>query len=162
MRTPLLVSKIEVNRKDGRAAKYGLDLIRLDTDHWKSWVHERLRWPDDQIGGWHVFNGVDDDYCHQLVSEARLKQPTGRVEWIQRSRDNHFLDIEAMQAAAGYLLNVQRIPLQNAQTRTRDGAAAKPEPPPEVLSPSEAPPVPTAHHPGRKYRRIVRSSYLGY
>ena len=52
MRTPLLISKIEVRRKDGRAAKYGLDLVRLDTDHWKSWVHERLRWPEDHVGGW--------------------------------------------------------------------------------------------------------------
>jgi phage terminase large subunit GpA-like protein len=160
MRTPLLISKIEVNRKDGRAAKYGLDLVRLDTDHWKSWVHERLRWPADQIGGWHVFNGVDDDYCHQIVSEARLKQPTGRVEWVQRSRDNHFLDVEAMQAAAGYLLNVQRIPLQKPQISTRGGATAKTEPPPEIIGAPEAPPVPTAH--GPKPRRIVRSTYLGY
>jgi phage terminase large subunit GpA-like protein len=157
MRTPLLISKIEVSRKDGRAAKFGLDLVRLDTDHWKSWVHERLRWPPDQVGGWHVFNGIDDDYCHQIVSEARLKLPTGRVEWVQRSRSNHFLDVESMLAAAGYLLNVQRIPLQKAEIGTRGGAAANPVSPPEV---TEAPPVPTAH--GRKHRRIVRSTYLGY
>jgi phage terminase large subunit GpA-like protein len=160
MRTPLLISKIEVNRKDGRAAKYGLDLVRLDTDHWKSWVHERLRWPADQIGGWHVFNGIDDDYCHQIVSEARLKLPTGRVEWVQRSRDNHFLDVEAMQAAAGYLLNVQRIPLQKAKISPTGSVAARPEPPPEVTGASQAPPIPTAH--GRKSRRIFRSAYLGY
>ena len=121
MRTPLVISKIEVSRKDGKAAKFGLDLVRLDTDHWKSWVHERLRWPDDQIGGWHVFRGLDDDYCHQLVSEARLKKPTGQVEWVQRSRDNHFFDCEAMQAAAGYLLNVQRIPLQKVHSDRATG-----------------------------------------
>jgi phage terminase large subunit GpA-like protein len=158
MRTPLLLSKIEVSRKDGRAAKYGLDLVRLDTDHWKSWVHERLRWPDDQIGGWHVFKGVDDDYCHQLVSEARLKQPTGRVEWVQRSRDNHFFDCEAMQAAAGYLLNVQRIPLQKAKDRSTGGVGAPPETQAKVET--EPPPVPPAHSRGRR-RRIIRSSYLG-
>jgi phage terminase large subunit GpA-like protein len=157
MRTPLLFSKIEVNRKDGRAAKFGLDLVRLDTDHWKSWVHERLRWPDDHIGGWHVFNGVDDDYCHQIVSEARLKNPTGKVEWVQRSRDNHFFDCEAMSAAAGYLLNVQRIPLQNRPPRTKDGVGPRPETLSEVV---EAPPVPTAPA-RRRGRRIIRSNYLG-
>ena len=119
MRTPLMFSKIEVRRKDGRAAKFGLDLCRLDTDHWKCWVHERLGGPIDHVGGWHVFKGVDDDYCHQIVSEARMKLPTGKVEWVQRSRDNHFFDCEAMQAAAGYLLNVQRIPLPTrVQKRT--------------------------------------------
>ncbi|MCD9821191.1 terminase gpA endonuclease subunit [Bradyrhizobium japonicum] len=161
MRTPLIFSKIEVSRKDGRAAKYGLELVRLDTDHWKSWVHERLRWPEDHIGGWHVFKGVDDDYCHQLVSEARLKQPTGRIEWVQRSRDNHFFDCEAMQAAAGYLLNVQRIPLQKSHDRNKDGVGTQPETPSEVVSAPEAPPAPPALTRGRRIRRIVRSSYLG-
>jgi phage terminase large subunit GpA-like protein len=177
MRTPLVFSKIEVSRKDGKAAKYGLDLVRLDTDHWKSWVHERLRWPPDHIGGWHVFNGVDDDYCHQLVSEARLKQQSGKVEWVQRSRDNHFFDCEAMQAAAGYLLNVQRIPLRKLkegavvagplpkpQDGTRDSVGRQPETPPEVFTPPIEAPIPSpvvARSGGRRGRRIIRSSYLG-
>ncbi len=175
MRTPLIFSKIEVSRKDGKAAKYGLDLVRLDTDHWKSWVHERLRWPPDHIGGWHVFNGVDDDYCHQLVSEARLKQQSGKVEWVQRSRDNHFFDCEAMQAAAGYLLNVQRIPLKKLKESvvvggealpkpedgTRDSVGRQPETPPEVFSQPDAPiPSPAIARAGRRGRRIIRSNYL--
>jgi len=159
MRTPLIFSKIEVSRKDGRAAKFGLDLVRLDTDHWKSWVHERLRWPEDRTGAWYLFRGVDDDYCHQIVSEARLKQPTGKVEWVQRSRDNHFFDCEAMQAAAGYLLNVQRIPLQKNDKGTTGVVGRKPETPPEVVAAAEVPsPNPPRGH-GR--RRIIRSNYLG-
>jgi phage terminase large subunit GpA-like protein len=166
MRTPLVFSKIDVSRKDGKAAKHGLDLVRLDTDHWKCWVHERLRWPDDHVGGWHVFKGIDDDYCKQLVSEARLKQPTGRVEWVQRSRDNHFLDCEAMAAAAGYLLNVQRIPLQNKKTGTMDGVGREPSTPPEVVVPQpNNPPMPPPPQPvatqARRVRRIIRSNYLG-
>jgi phage terminase large subunit GpA-like protein len=170
MRTPLIFSKIEVNRKDGRAAKFGLDLVRLDPDHWKSWVHERLRWPEDHIGGWHVFKGVDDDYCHQLVSEARMKLPTGRAEWVQRSKDNHFLDVEAQLAAAGYLLNVQRIPLQNKASRNKEDSGKKPETELEASStpPDEAPPRPPPPaasppmvHLRRRTRRIIRSNYLG-
>ena len=162
MRMPLVLSKIEVSRKDGRAAKYGLDLVRLDTDHWKSWVHERLRWPEDEIGGWHLFRNVDDDYCHQLVSEARLKHPTGKVEWVQRSRANHFFDCEAMQAAAGYLLNVQRIPLQNKGSASKEGGGRKPSTPPEVsLSSVSPPPVPPTLSRDGGSRRVVRSPYLG-
>jgi len=157
MRTPLIFSKIEVNRKDGRAAKFGLDLVRLDTDHWKSWVHERLRWPEDKIGGWHVFRDIDDDYCHQLVSEARLKQPTGRIEWVQRSRHNHFFDCEAMQAAAGYLLNVQRIPLQNRSQSPKEEIGRQPATPSEdQFTPSQA-----QHQARIPRRRVIRSSYLG-
>lgn len=162
MRTPLIFSKIEISRKDGKAAKFGLDLVRLDTDHWKSWVHERLRWPEEHTGAWRVFKGVDDDYCHQLVSEARLKQPTGKVEWVQRSRDNHFFDCEAMQAAAGYLLNVQRIPLPNKPAATKGSGGTQPETQPEVApAPQATPSPPIMQQVMRRARRIIRSNYLG-
>ena len=151
-----------VARMASAYAKYGLDLVRLDTDHWKSWVHERLRWPEDHVGGWHIFRGVDDDYCHQLVSEARLKKPSGKVEWVQRSRDNHFFDAEAMQAAAGYLLNVQRIPLQNKPKPIKDGTGTQPETPVEVtISPEAQPAPPPVVQRARGVRRIIRSNYLG-
>ena len=108
MRVPLTVSRIEVAR-NGKTAAYGLELVRLDTDHWKSWVHERVRWPEDQPGAWHLPIDTDDDFCKQIVSEARLKLASGRVKWDARGRDNHYLDCEAMQAAAGYMLNAQRL-----------------------------------------------------
>lgn len=107
-RIPLVASKIEVTTK-GKAAKYGLDLLLLDTDHWKSWVHERIRWPGDQPGAWHLPHDIDDDYCRQIIAEARVRRPSGRHQWVQRSKENHFLDLEAMQAAAAYLLNFQRV-----------------------------------------------------
>jgi hypothetical protein len=120
-----------------------------------------LRWPDDQIGGWHVFRGVDDDYCHQLVSEARLKLPTGRAEWVQRSRHNHFFDCEAMLAACGYLLNVQRIPLPSHANKPKETVGRKPATPTEV-TPTEAQQlVPSSLARGKRVRRIIRSSYLG-
>ena len=109
MLRPLVQSKIEVTRQ-GSAAKYGLDLIRLDTDHWKSFVHERMVWPADQIGAWHIHQDVTEDYCRQLVAEARVLTPSKlKPQWIERSRENHFLDAEAMAAAAAYMLNVQNL-----------------------------------------------------
>jgi phage terminase large subunit GpA-like protein len=136
MRLPLVVSKIEVTTA-GKAAKYGLDLVRLDPDHWKSWVHEKVRWPSDQPGAWHLPIDVSDDYCAQIVSEARMRKPSGGASWIRKSRENHFLDCEAMAGAAGYLLGVARITDEQvaAAIAERDieakAADAPPRPAPE-------------------------------
>jgi phage terminase large subunit GpA-like protein len=108
MRVPIIKSKIEVTRH-GAAAKWSLELIRLDTDHFKSWVHERVRWPDDQPGAWHLTSDASDDYCKQIIAEARMRLTSGKVRWVERSKENHYLDCEAMQAAAAHLLNVARI-----------------------------------------------------
>lgn len=106
--TPIRRSKIEVNPLGG-AAKYGLELFHLDSDYFKGWVHERIRWPVEQPGAWYLHEGADEAYARQIVSEARLKGPSGKPVWVRRSRDNHFLDCEALAAAAGYFLNVHRI-----------------------------------------------------
>lgn len=105
---PLVKSSIEVTQQGGRS-KYGLELIRLDSDHWKSFVHERLAWPPDQPGAWHINENATDDYLKQLVAEARTVGPSGKPVWVERSRENHYLDCEAMAAAAGYMLNVQHL-----------------------------------------------------
>jgi phage terminase large subunit GpA-like protein len=134
---PLVKSKIEV-QADGSAKKYGLELIRLDTDHWKSFVHERLKWPRDQQGAWHLHNEVTEDYCRQLVAEARIVLPTGKPQWIERSRENHFLDAEAMAAAAGYLLNVQHLRGGASPSPAEQGASAP------AAAPTSAPALPPA------------------
>ena len=85
--------------------------MRLDTDFWKQRLHERLSWPEEQAGGFLLASDATDDYCKQLVSEVRKTSPSGAPQWIMVSRRNHFLDVEAMQEAAGHLLNVQKIPL---------------------------------------------------
>jgi len=121
--TPLVKRKIEVTQQ-GTQAKYGLDLIRLDSGHWKTWVHERLSWPLDQPGAWHLHEEITEDYCRQIVAEAMVRGPGGKPVWIERSRENHFLDAEAMAAAAGYMLNVQHLKL--GIRRRAEGATATP------------------------------------
>jgi phage terminase large subunit GpA-like protein len=105
---PLSVKRIDVTPK-GKAARYGLDLVRLDSDFFKSWVHQRVRWPDDQPGGWHLPSDTTEAYCRQIVSEGRVKKPSGGYMWVQRSRENHYLDCEAMAYAAAYMLGVHRV-----------------------------------------------------
>ncbi|MGE8942688.1 terminase gpA endonuclease subunit [Leptospira interrogans] len=164
---PLVVSRIEVTQQ-GIAKKYGLELVWLDTDHFKSWVHERIRWPDDRPGAWMLPEDVEDDYCKQIVSEARVKKPNGQPQWVQRSRENHYLDCEAMQAAVGHMLSVHLI-------RDDTPVPAAPAPPPtdqstsvkatlpvkaDTQKPNRKPEPPMAAADARA-RRAARAAALG-
>ena len=117
--TPLRPSKIEVLHT-GKKAKSSLTLIHLDTDFFKSLVHSRVRMEIGRPGSFHLplgaedagmmSGGITEDYARQIVSEGRVINPAnGKVQWIKRFKDNHFLDCEAMAAAAGYILRVQTI-----------------------------------------------------
>jgi len=108
MARPLIESAIEVTGVDGKAKKYGLHLLRLDTDHWKAVVHERLSFERDAPGALRLNEAADDDYCQQLVAEARVKGPSGKWMWVARYRENHFLDCEAMAAAAAWRIGSDR------------------------------------------------------
>jgi phage terminase large subunit GpA-like protein len=110
MSPPYRVSKIEVTPK-GKQASYSINLVWLSTDFFKSLLVSRIRTPMDQPGSFIVPDDIDEDYCKQLVSEVRVVDTaTGKPQWVQRSRQNHFLDCEALAMAIGYSLNVQRIP----------------------------------------------------
>lgn len=185
MRTPLLISRLELNRK-GKSSRYGLDYIRLDTDHWKQWVHERITWDEMRPGAWMLPRGVDDDYCRQVVGEVRVKAANGPPEWKERGRHHDFLDCEAMQAAAGYLLNVHRMPapvsqqaapgLPKTDDATMHDDGRKPEATKEAGSETDArPDAPLSEDEDskakqhvrkapraviRRGRRVIRSPYL--
>jgi phage terminase large subunit GpA-like protein len=131
MRVPLIKSSIEVTAK-GATLKAGLTLLRLDPDYFKSRVFERIRWPQDQPGAWHLPHDVSEDFCRQIVSEARVRLASGRVKWVRRSKENHFLDLEAMQCAAAHLINAGRIPAE--------GVHRAPAPPPAQPRPSDVVP----------------------
>jgi phage terminase large subunit GpA-like protein len=105
MRKPIVKSKVDV-RLDGKEYKKGLELLRLDTDYLKSWVQQRVRWEKGTPGAWYIGSDTSDDYCKQIVSEARIVAPGGKHKWVQKSRENHFLDCEAMQGACFNLLNL--------------------------------------------------------
>ena len=109
-RAPYTVSKIEV-KPDGRRRPFSMSLVMLDTDFFKSLVHSRIKTPVDTPGAFHLHREADEDYARQLLSEVRIVTPgKSKPEWRQVKRANHFLDCEALAAAAGYSLNVQRIP----------------------------------------------------
>jgi phage terminase large subunit GpA-like protein len=145
MSPPYRVSKIEITPK-GKKATYSINLSWISTDFFKSLIMSRIRTPQDKSGGFFVPSDIDEDYCRQVVSEVRVvNRETGKPEWIPRSRQNHFLDCEALCAAAAYILNVQRIPegavRQQADDNSDDAVGSDPEGPPVTVPPVQA--VPT-------------------
>nr|WP_113946254.1 terminase gpA endonuclease subunit [Pseudochrobactrum asaccharolyticum] len=138
MTKPVVTSKIDV-MVNGKEIKGGLELLRLDTDYFKSWVQQKVRWEKGSPGAWYLPQDISEAYCKQIVSEARIKAPGGKVKWVQRNKENHFLDCESMQGAAQLILNL---------TKLRDGPppvrrAVREEQP--VAPPVEAPARPQAN-----------------
>jgi phage terminase large subunit GpA-like protein len=124
LQSQVMRSRVKVT-VPGQAAPVLINLCRLDTDFWKLRLHERLAWPEDQPGGFHLNADATEDYCRQLVSEVRKVLPNGKPEWVRISRRNHYLDVEAMNEAAGHMLNAARIPI--GATRAA-GPPREPEP----------------------------------
>ena len=111
------------------------------------WSHSRLLTPAGRWGSLNVPSDVPEDYARQLVSEVREIQ-AGKPVWKQVSEHNHFLDCEALAAAAGRLLNVERIP-EGARRDWDDKApAALPVSSLPVKSqPVKSPPAPSPPEP---------------
>jgi phage terminase large subunit GpA-like protein len=106
---PVTMSRQEVKSTGALKKHSQVDLVLLDTDWCKSWVHERIRWPTMAPGAWALPFDATEDYCKQIVSEARTRKPNGQPEWVRRSRNNHMLDCEAMQAGLYHMLNLHMI-----------------------------------------------------
>jgi len=139
MRKPISISKIDI-KLNGKDIKKGIELMRLDTDHFKSWVQQKVRWLQGSPGAWYLPEDIDEDYCRQIVSEARTVAPNGKIKWMQRNAENHFLDCEAMQAAAMTTLNLSK--LRESSRQPRPAIPPQPHPQPDVPDPPPPPPPP--------------------
>ena len=137
---PYRVSKIEV-KPDGKKALYSIDLAWLSTDFFKSLVMARIKTPLGVPGAFYLHAETAEDYAKQVTSEVRVIE-NGKPVWKQRAKDNHLFDCEAMVAAFGYTINVQRIPegVERAVSGlpADDDAAPDGDPPPAPPVPSQA------------------------
>lgn len=162
--TPVQIATHEVNPDGSKASRYTLQLARLDTDFLKSWVHSRIRWPKGQPGAWHVFQDITEQYCRQVVSEVRGKKPQGGYKWVPLSRDNHFLDAEAMAYAAAYSLRVYalrgNVEPQRGQDRPTPEAPVPTSSPTPAPTPARAPAAEKPRAPIVRRRNVHRSSYM--
>lgn len=157
---PYRISPIEV-KPDGRRTVYSIKLAWLSSDFFKSLFLSRLALPAGQLGAFYPHSDVDDDYCKQLVSEVRVIED-GRPKWVQTSKDNHFLDCEAISEAMGYALNVQRIPdvrvLHDKSAREEPG----PDPVPEHSDAEDAPLPPPAPKDNAGAALRTRARFSGF
>lgn len=131
---PFSMSQIEV-KPDGSKNPYSIDLVHINTDFFKGLVHSRIKTELDQPGAFFLHAGADEDYARQIVSEARVLGEDMRPSWVRLAKDNHFLDAEALAAAAAYTLNVQTIPAGvQRMTKAVDGPGDKAPPKPAVVA----------------------------
>ncbi len=93
-------------QRNGRKVKRGLKVWTFDHGYFKGWVHDHLRWPQDQPGAWHLPRQIGDDYCRQLVAEQRMRLPSGAISWV-RTGTNDWLDAEALQVLVAHLEGVR-------------------------------------------------------
>lgn len=118
---PIQAATIDITVR-GRPVKSGLRLWHLDTDYMKSWVMQRLAWPEGEPGAWHLPADVGEDYCRQITAEQRIVKPSGAVTWLRVRKENHFLDCEALNIAAAMMLKVETLtdaPAAKRQTVVR-------------------------------------------
>lgn len=107
---PYSVAKIEV-KPDGSKRPYSLDLVHINSDFFKGLVHARVKTPLEHLGAFFLHEEADEEYARQVVSETRVVEAgSNKPKWYKNRKDNHFLDCEALAAAAAFTLNVQAIP----------------------------------------------------
>lgn len=86
----------------------GLILHRLNTHEFKSRVFEKINRRAELAGGWHVPEGIGDDYAKQIVAES-CRWVAGKPVWDELGA-NHYLDCEMMQEAAAEIAKVRLLP----------------------------------------------------
>lgn len=153
---PITGRRIEVTLTGGKA-KGSLELMHLNSDFFKSLVHQRIKASDGRPEAWYLPEGIDEDYCRQIVSEARTIAPSGKPVWVKKQRANHLLDCESMAAAAAYQLRAHNLTDEMVQRfiDARTGIASEPDTDDAGPSPAMSPPPPPQAMPAR------RPSYLG-
>ena len=108
---PVIVRPTEVTA-EGKKETYGLDLLHINTDYFKSLVHSRIWAKPGKPGSFHLPEAIigsnveEAEYCRQVLSEIRDDDGT----WLPLYPQNHFFDAEVLATVGGYLLQVHRIP----------------------------------------------------
>ena len=106
-----------------------LHLYECDSDHWKSWVHQRLSTPLGTPGAMSLFKAGPQEHlalARHLTAEIQTEQfIAGKgmvVKWERLRRQNHWLDALYNACAAGHLCGARLVREQ------------RPTPPPQPAS----------------------------
>lgn len=109
------------------------ELIEINVDHWKTWLHERWRTKPGDVGSMELFHSSKPDEHfgfarHQTaeVKEAAFVAGRGEiVKWVRKQRQNHWLDALMLACVAASTLGVKLVP---SATHSHDSPAPAPPP----------------------------------
>ena len=125
-------------------------LVKVDSDYWKSWVHERLATPPGKPGAMALFRALPSEHTtfarHLTAEKIVSKKVPGRgvlKVWVnETARDNHYLDAAYLASAAGHMVGARLIPeaakpeAADAGVRVDSRAGAV-----QVRAPADGPPA---------------------
>jgi phage terminase large subunit GpA-like protein len=100
MDNPFTSTRLDV-MVNGRTVRNGLQLFKINTDYYKSWLIAKYKTFND----WNLPSNVDDDYLSQISAEERLRNKNGEVLW-KASRPNHYFDCEVLNVFLCELLKI--------------------------------------------------------
>lgn len=92
--------------KNGKKVLRGVKRWNFDSGYFKGWVHDRIPWPQDAPGSWHLPTMIGEDYCRQVVGEQRMRLASGKSHWV-KTATNDYLDCEALQALLAHIEGVR-------------------------------------------------------
>jgi phage terminase large subunit GpA-like protein len=101
-----LAGKVHVGKPldktpSGKPIPGGLQLVFLDTEKLKDSFHYRLQQAIKQLPqGAYLYAETGSDYVSHILAEEKRRGKGGAEEWVQKSRDNHWLDCEVLALAA--------------------------------------------------------------
>lgn len=110
--------KLSKINREGSSAN-GMTLVLVDGDKYKDMIAGRMQKPNGR-GSWMVHADCDMEYATQVTNEHKVNVKSGgQVRQIWKPKyshaDNHFLDTEVYAMAAGDIMGVRTMHLQNEE-----------------------------------------------
>ena len=94
--------------------KEGLNLVEVNADHWKTWIHQRLSVPLEAEGALTLYQANQNDhlsFAKHLTAEKQVEEfIAGKgtvIKWERIHKNNHWLDALYNAAAAGHFCGVR-------------------------------------------------------
>lgn len=94
--------------------EHDLFVVEVNSDHWKTFVHERLNVPRDAAGAVTLYDAAPHDhlsFAKHLTAEKQVEEfvaGKGVVRrWTQVHKNNHWLDALYLACAGGHLCGVR-------------------------------------------------------